>query len=96
MLEPGGRAGAARTLAAAPGEQRGLIDQVGQVGAGEARGGGRDAGDADVVRQGQGAPRDVHAQDLLPPGAVRPLHCQNHNPTVSQAGALAAGKPCGT
>ncbi len=56
----------------ARGEQRRLVAQVGQVGAGEARGAARDHHRLDIVGQRQLA--HVHLQDLLAAAHVRQAH----------------------
>ena len=63
--------------AAAPGQQRGLVDHVGQLGAGEAAGQAREHGAqrAAVATGRQRRAAQVHAQDGRTRGLVRQRHC---------------------
>ena len=73
--------------AVAPGrEDRRLVDQVGQVGTGEARGAPRPERQGDVLPQGPTAAMD--AEDRLPPAAVGQFH---QDLAVETAGAQQGG-----
>ncbi len=75
-----------QAFAAARGEQGGLVDQVGEVGAGHARGAARQNVGPHVGRDRHLA--HVHQQDLLPPPDVGQAH---HHLAVETAGAQQGG-----
>ena len=73
-------------VGAARGQQRGLVDQVAQVGADHARGGGRDRGEVDVAGERHRA--GVHFQDAA--AAVLVGRCDGDAP-VEATGAQQRG-----
>ena len=68
-------------LAATGGQQRAFIDQIGQIGAGEARRAARDGARIDIGRQRHLA--QMHAQDLF---AARQIGIGHHDMAVETAG----------